>query len=68
MNAVTLENAKLHLERLVERVIADAEPTIVISESGDQVVMLPLDQYNSWKATLFPSANPDNAEAKDSSR
>jgi prevent-host-death family protein len=67
MNAVTLENAKIHLEELVEQVIADAEATIVISESGDQVVLLPLDEYNSWKARLYPLANPDNPEAKDSS-
>ena len=49
MNAVTLKDAKLNLERLIERVIADAEPTIVVTESGKQVVLLPLDEYNSWK-------------------
>jgi antitoxin YefM len=61
MNAVTLKEAKLKLEQLLAQVIADAEPTIVVTESGDQVVFLPLDEYNSWKETLYLLANPANA-------
>jgi antitoxin YefM len=62
MNAVTLKKAKLNLEQLVARVLADAEPTIVVTESGEQVVFLPLDEYNSWKETLYLLSNPANAE------
>jgi antitoxin YefM len=62
MNAVTMKDAKLHLEQLVEQVIADAEPTIVVTESGDQVVFMPLDEYNAWKETLYLLANPANAD------
>jgi antitoxin YefM len=62
MNAVTLKDAKLNLEQLVEKVIADAEPTIIVTESGEQVVFLSLDEYNSWKETLYLLSNPANAE------
>jgi antitoxin YefM len=62
MNAVTLKDAKLNLEQLVEKVLTNAEPTIIVTESGEQVVFLPLDEYNSWKETLFLLANPANAE------
>jgi antitoxin YefM len=62
MNAVTLKQAKLKLEELVEQVIADAEPTIIVTESGEQVVFLPLDEYNSWKETVYLLASPANAE------
>lgn len=62
MNAVTLKKAKRNLEQLVEQVIADAEPTIIVTESGDRVVFLPLDEYNSWKETLYLLANPANAD------
>jgi len=62
MNAITSREAKLNLERLLEQVVADAEPTIVITESGDQVVFLPLDEYKSWKETLYLLANPANAD------
>ena len=62
MQAVTLKDAKLNLERIVEQVIADAEPAIVVTESGEQVVFLPLDEYNSWKETLYLLSNPGNAD------
>lgn len=62
MNAVTSKDAKRNLEQLLEQVISDAEPTIVVTESGEQVVVLPLDEYNSWKETLYLLSNPANAE------
>ena len=62
VNAVALKDAKLNLERLVQQVIADAEPTIVVTESGEQVVFLPLDEYNSLKETFYLLANPANAD------
>ena len=45
MNAVTVSEAKRNLEQMIDRVIADAEPTIVVTESGQQVVVLALDEY-----------------------
>jgi len=62
LNAVTWKEAELNLGQLFERVIADAEPTIVITESGERVVLLPLDEYNSWKETLYLLSNPANAD------
>lgn len=61
MNAMTVREAEQNLERLITRVIADAEPTIVVSETGEQVVVLSLDEYNSWKETLYLLASPANA-------
>ncbi|HYN21251.1 MAG TPA: type II toxin-antitoxin system prevent-host-death family antitoxin [Thermoanaerobaculia bacterium] len=62
MNAVTLREAKLSLERLFQQVIADAEPVIIVSDSGEQAVFLPLDQYNSWMETHYLLSKPANAE------
>jgi antitoxin YefM len=62
MNAVSLKDDNLNLEELVEQVIADAEATIVVTKSGDQVVVLPLDEYNSWKETAYLLSNPANAD------
>lgn len=61
MNAVTLSEAKRNLEQLIEQVIADAEPTIIVSDTGQRVVFLSLDEYNSWNETLYLLANPANA-------
>lgn len=61
MNAITLSAAKRDLEQIIDQVIADAEPTIVVTDSGQQVVFLSLDEFNSWKETLYLLANPANA-------
>ena len=61
MQAVTLKDAKRNLPRLVEQVLADAEPRIVVTDNGEQVVLMPLDEFNSWKETLYLLASPANA-------
>ncbi len=61
MQAITLEEAKLNLSRLVEQVLADAEPRIVVTDQGGQVVVMPLDDFNSWKETVYLLSNPANA-------
>lgn len=61
MNEVTLADAKENLERLIEQVLADAEPAILCTEKGDKVVLLSLDEFNSWKETLYLLSNPANA-------
>ena len=61
MQAVTLKDAKRNLPRLVEQVLADAEPRIVVTDQGEQVVLMPLGEFNSWKETLYLLASPANA-------
>jgi antitoxin YefM len=62
VKAVSLKDHKIDLEELIEQVIADAEATIVVTKSGDQAVVLPLDEYNSWKETAYLLSNPANAD------
>jgi antitoxin YefM len=62
MNAVTLKEAKKKLNRLIERVIADAEPAIICSDRGEKAVLLSLNEFNSWQETLYLLSNPANAE------
>lgn len=61
MQAVTLKDAKRNLPRLIEQVLADAEPRILVTDQGAQVVLMPLDEFNSWKETLYLLSNPANA-------
>lgn len=61
MNAITLNEAKRNLEQVIDHVIADAEPTIIVTETEQQVVVLSLDEFNSWKETLYLLASPANA-------
>ena len=59
---MTLNEAKENLERVIKQVIDNDEPAIVCTESGEQVVVLPLDEFNSWKETIYLLSNPANAE------
>jgi antitoxin YefM len=61
MQAVTLKDAKRNLPRLVAEVLANAEPRIVVTDAGEQIVLMPLDEFNSWKETRYLLANPANA-------
>jgi len=61
MTAITLNEAKENFEKIVNQVIDDAEPAIVCTDSGRQVVVLPLDEFNSWKETIYLLSNPANA-------
>lgn len=61
MNAVTLNEAKQNLEQLIEQTIANAEPTIICTDAGEKVVFLSLDEFNSWKETLYLLSSPANA-------
>ena len=61
MQAVTLKDAKRNLTQLVQQVLNDAEPRIVVNDQGEQVVVMPLDEFNSWKETLYLLSNPANA-------
>ena len=62
MQAITVGQAQRDLSGLIATVVADAEPVIICTDSGQQVVCLPLDEFNSWKETLHLLSNPANAD------
>ena len=61
MNAITVNEARNNLDRLIEQVTADAEPTIICGDQGQKAVLLSLDEFNSWQETLYLLSNPVNA-------
>ena len=62
MNAITANKAKKELDSLIEQVISDAEPTIICNDKGGKVVLLSLDEFNSWQETLYLLSSPANVE------
>ena len=62
MNVVTVSEAKRNLDSLIMKIFSDAEPTLIATESGQQIVLLPLDEFNAWKETAYLLSNPANAE------
>jgi antitoxin YefM len=61
MNVVTVKEAKRNLDALIQRVFSDAEPTVISTESGQQIVLLSLAEFDSWKETAYLLSNPANA-------
>ena len=61
MQAVTLLQAQQDLAGLIAHVVDDAEPMIICTDSGQQVVCLSLEDFNSWQETVYLLSNPANA-------
>lgn len=61
MNVVTVNEAKRNLEALIAQVFANAEPVVITADPGQQIVLLSLAEYNSWKETAYLLSNPANA-------
>ncbi len=62
MNAITVNEARNNLDRLIEQVTADAEPTIICGDQGQRAVLLSLEEFNSWQETRYLLSNPANAQ------
>jgi len=61
MNVVTVNEAKRNLDSLIAKVFSNAEPTIITTDTGQQIVLLPLDEFNAWQETAYLLSNPANA-------
>ena len=61
MTVITVDEAKENLEKLIEQVMNDAEPAIVRTAAGDEVVLLSRDEFDSWNETVYLLASPANA-------
>jgi len=62
MNTLTVFQAENNFRKIIQQILADVEPTIIVTEEGESVVMLPLDEYNAWQETLYLLSTPANAE------
>jgi antitoxin YefM len=62
MNAVPVMQAAQNLNALIEQIIEDAEPAILLNDKGSKAVLMSLEEFNSWQETLYLLSNPANAE------
>ena len=62
MHVISLDHAKKNLEAVVAQVLADAEPAVLNTPSGDSVVVVPLDDFEAWQETNYLLRTPANAE------
>lgn len=61
MTVITANEAKHRLDALITEVVSNAEPTIIITETGEQIVLLPLAEFNAWQETAYLLSKPANA-------
>lgn len=61
MNTIHINGGSFDFSTLVAKVIADAEPTVLETDSGKSVVVMPLDEFTGWQETAYLLSNPANA-------
>jgi antitoxin YefM len=61
MTPITVDEAKENLEKIIEQVMNDAEPAVVRTAAGDEVVLLSRDEFDSWNETVYLLASPANS-------
>ena len=58
---MTVQDAKRNFDALIAQIVSKAEPAIITTDNGQQIVLLPLDEFSAWQATAYLLSNPANA-------
>lgn len=61
MHAINFSDARKNLRAVFDRVIDDADVTIITRRDAEDVVVMSLAEWNSWKETEYLLASPANA-------
>lgn len=60
MRTINFSDARRHLKEVLDRVVDDADITIVTHRDSDDVVVMSMAEYNSWKGTDYLLSMPAN--------
>ena len=61
MNVVSVPEAKKNLEQLISEIVASMEPLIITADDGQQMVLLTMEEFSSWRETFYLLSTPANA-------
>ncbi len=61
MRIVNFSEARGNLKEVLDRVVDDADVTIITRRDAADVVVMSLDTWNSWRETEYLLASPANA-------
>lgn len=61
MRAVNFSEARSNLKAVFDRVVEDADVTIITRRDAEDVVVMSLAAWNSWQETEYLLASPANA-------
>ena len=59
---MTTRQVSHDLDGLIDRVIADVQPTILCNDKGRKAVLISLDEFSAWQETLYLLSNSVNAK------
>lgn len=62
MDIVTYSDARANLKAVMNRVVADRTPVVVMRRKGNAVVMVSLSDWNAIEETLHLLSTPANAK------
>jgi antitoxin YefM len=62
MRTINFSEARSNLKQVLDRVVDDADVTIITRRDADDVVVMSLDTWNSWRETEYLMASPANAK------
>jgi antitoxin YefM len=62
MRTISFDYARYDFEAVIARVLANAEPVVVDTPSGQRIVVMPLDDFEAWQETAYLLRTPANAE------
>ena len=62
MQSVMFEEARQQLDSLCEKTCQDHEPYIINRPNHNHVVMMSLEDFNSWQETLYLLSTAANSE------
>ena len=61
MNVVNFSEARNNLKEVIDRVVQDADVTVITRRDAPDAVLMSLDQYNSLLETVHLLSSPANA-------
>lgn len=61
MDAVTYTFARNNLAATMDKTVQDHEPVIITRQNGEPVVMMSLEDFQSWEETAYLLSSPANA-------
>jgi antitoxin YefM len=61
MRTVNFSDARNNLKDVFDRVVEDADVTIITRRDAGDVVVMSLDSWNSWRETVHLLSSPANA-------
>jgi antitoxin YefM len=61
MNAISYTFARENLKSVIDRVIADHNPVIIVRQRGEAAVLVSQEDWSSMQETLYLLSSPNNA-------